>query len=100
MTMPPKSEWIKVDLTTIRQLFEIHKFNERMEQGEFSETIKYNKHKSYPDRPHCTHSQVLKWIDKEGRQAAVVHRLYHPTVQTYYDPKSLLIDGAIYFLQP
>jgi hypothetical protein len=72
---------------------------ERMRAGEFRWIYtNYNKHKSYPNRPYCTRSQTIRWIDRSGQRVATIHRLYHRRSRTHPDPKELLIDGTVYFV--
>lgn len=93
---------VRVDQDSIRQLFEEYRFIERMRSGEFRWRYKDNYHpeNKYENRPSCTCSHTIEWLDESGTRVALIHRLYHRTSRTHPDPKQIVVDETIYYTGP
>ncbi len=100
--MPDKTKWIYVAIQELRRLFNEGRYWERMKAGEFFEVLYREGHPSPRDsrEPPCTHSQIIAYLDAQGRQVAIVHQYSRKDGSIggsgKPDPKKLFHRGKIY----
>ena len=79
-------------------------YPQKVESGELTIEIRRSKHPAPPgaNQPHCTHSQILAYLELNGNRVAVVHQYLRVDGSLggsgKPDPKALLVDGILYFL--
>jgi hypothetical protein len=104
MTIPPSQRSVGED--ELRRLFNNNRYWERLQDGEFTQSVRRRKHlgAAKPDLPLCTHSEVLEYRDKSSQQIAVVHQYVRPdgTIggSGKPDPKMVRVGDIIYILKP
>ncbi|HEV2195038.1 MAG TPA: hypothetical protein VGR55_05630 [Candidatus Acidoferrum sp.] len=86
----------------LRRMFNEGRYWERMKAGEFFEVLYREGHPSPRDshEPPCTRSQIIAYLDGQGRQVAIVHQYLrkdgHLGGSGQPDPKKLFHQGKIY----
>lgn len=90
-----------VGAVEIRKLFNDGDYFARAAAGEFTKTIVRRNHPSPPlaKEPHCTHSELVAYMDKYGQEIARVHRYLRPDnsigLSGQEDPKQLWHNGVL-----
>jgi hypothetical protein len=83
-------------------MFNDGQYVERARAGEFKTVLWVEKHPSPPraNEPYCTISQMIAYLDKDGKRVALVHQYLRPDgrigASGRPDPKQLLQGGALY----
>jgi hypothetical protein len=100
--MPDRTKWIHVANRELRRLFNEGRYWERMKAGEFFEVLYRDGHPSPKDshEPPCTRSQIIAYLDAQGRQVAIVHQYLRKDGKLggggKPDPKKLFHRGKLY----
>jgi len=98
--MPNPPRWVTSQ--ELRGLFNEGRYWERMKAGEFFEVLYREGHPSPSDshEPPCTRSQIIAYLDAQGRQVAIVHQYLRKDGSLggggKPDPKKLFHRGEIY----
>jgi hypothetical protein len=98
--MPNPPRWVTSQ--ELRGLFKEGRYWERMKAGEFFEVLYREGHPSPSDshEPPCTRSQIIAYLDVQGRQVAIVHQYLRKDGSLggggKPDPKKLFHRGEIY----
>jgi|SRR5579871_1292632 len=96
---------VKVSAQALRQLFNESGYWELVKSGALSEKLYFTR---TPDKKHNeppgTVSQILAYVDSEGRQVALVHQYLRKDGTLggsgRPDPKKMLYRGVMYSLVP
>ena len=103
--MPEKPKRIEVADYELRRLFNEGRYWERKKSGEFFEVFYREGHPSPKDshEPPCTRSQIIAYVNAQGRQVAIVHQYLRKDGQLGAsgcpDPKRLFHRGKLYTLR-
>lgn len=93
----------RVPPTVIRELFNAAGLWEQVQRGDLRSEVKRNVHcdPPIPCHPHCTHSQMVRYVDVSGNRIAVVHQYRKPDGALggwgRPDPKFLALQGVTYY---
>ena len=83
-------------------MFNEGRYWENTQDGTFTAVVKKSRHPSLPraNVPHCTHSQIVLYLDGQGVEVALVHQYLRPDgsigASGKPDPKRLVKDGKMY----
>ena len=83
-------------------MFNEGRYWERALSGEFTQHIRRNSHRDVPPtgEPVCTRSQIVTYLDQQGRKVTIVHQYLRPDgtlgAGGRPDPKWLLVRNFVY----
>lgn len=92
----------------IRQLYNESSYPSMIKKGLLSRKLSRNSHLSKPKTgekqlPYCTHSQILRYYDKNGELCLVLHQYLKPNGMIggsgKPDPKRLLLGNTAYYVE-
>jgi hypothetical protein len=89
----------------IRKLFNEGGYLAKLDSGELSEKLVREGHPSpaKSGEPHCTRSQIVAYLDANGRQVALVHQYARKDGSIggsgKPDPKKLFHEGTLYVVR-
>lgn len=98
--MSNQPAWVATE--ELRRLFNEGRYWERVRSGELYEVLYREGHPSPKDshEPPCTRSQIIAYLDAQGRQVAIVHQYLRKDGSLggsgKPDPKKLFHRGKIY----
>jgi hypothetical protein len=104
LSMKSAPKFIRVSAEELRQLFNDGGFWEKAKTGEFSVKLYREGHPSpkASGEPPCTRSQIIAYLDAQGRQVALVHQYLRKDGKLggsgRPDPKKLFHQGQVYVL--
>ncbi len=86
-------------------MFNDGRYLTRVKSGELSEKLIREGHPSPPmsKQPPCTRSQIIAYLDGQGRKVAIVHQYLRPDGKLggsgQPDPKTLFDKGILYVVR-
>lgn len=92
------SEW------DLRAMFNAGRFPERAASGELRAIVSSERHPSSPKAPvpYCTRSQMISYLDRNGKKLAMAHQYLRPDgtlgASGKPDPKRVVHDGVLYYV--
>src|SRR5260370_42035428 len=99
--MRERPKRIEVADQELRRMFNEGRYWERMKSGEFFEVLYREGHPSPKDsrEPPCTRSQIIAYLDPQGRQVAIVQQYLRKDGQMggsgRHDPKRSINYGRL-----